>query len=485
MNTQRLRQKILELAIHGKLVPQDPDDEPASILLERMKAEKEQFIKKNNNRTSRSAKASKISHMPFEISDSWTWTTLGEIGVWQSGGPPNRANKDYFKGNIPWLKTGNLNDGLVTEIPERISEEAIANSSAKINPAGSVVITMYGATIGKLDILTFPAATNQACCACIEYLGITPLYLFYFLLSQRALFIAQEDGSAQPNISKEKIIKTAIPLPPLKEQQRIVEKIKACFTVIGQIKQNKTDIQTTANTARSRILDLAIHGQLVPQDSNDEPASELLKRISPKVEIPCDNARYNFLPCHHIHSKSIYYGNKIQRLSDQNKSGTKHCCIVCMDSAVFSHTLWRSKPKNLLAYKGYLVENYKPQTVNLRLQSINKYLKFTKQEKLKVKFVKVQQKNFLENVISNADYKFLKTHLQADGYDEWYFIVWFMAATGARVSELLHIKAEDVQVGYLDIYKAVKYAVYIYRRTYVLKQQNGSKKKTFLLAIYF
>ena len=108
--------------------------------------------------------------------------------------------------------------------------------------------------------------------------------------------------------------------------------------------------------------------------------------------------------------------------------------------------------KNLLAYKGYLVENFKPQTVNLRLQGINKFLEFTKQDKLKVKFVKVQQKNFLENVISDADYKFLKARLKADGYEEWYFIVWFMAATGARVSELLHIKAEHIKVGYLDLY---------------------------------
>lgn len=108
--------------------------------------------------------------------------------------------------------------------------------------------------------------------------------------------------------------------------------------------------------------------------------------------------------------------------------------------------------KNLLAYKGYLVENFKPQTVNLRLQAVNKFLKFSKQEKLRMKFVKAQQKNFLENVISDADYKFLKTKLKADGYDQWYFIVWFMAATGARVSELLQIKAEHVSVGYLDLY---------------------------------
>ena len=108
--------------------------------------------------------------------------------------------------------------------------------------------------------------------------------------------------------------------------------------------------------------------------------------------------------------------------------------------------------KNLLAYKGYLVENFKPQTVNLRLQAVNKFLEFSKQEELKMKFVKAQQKNFLENVISDADYKFLKTKLKADGYDQWYFVVWFMAATGARVSELLQIKAEHVSVGYLDLY---------------------------------
>ena len=99
-----------------------------------------------------------------------------------------------------------------------------------------------------------------------------------------------------------------------------------------------------------------------------------------------------------------------------------------------------------------MVENFKPQTVNLRLQGINKYLEFIKQDKLKVKFIKVQQMNFLENVISDADYKFLKTRLKAEGYDDWYFVVWFMAATGARVSELLHIKVEHVKVGYLDLY---------------------------------
>lgn len=107
---------------------------------------------------------------------------------------------------------------------------------------------------------------------------------------------------------------------------------------------------------------------------------------------------------------------------------------------------------NLLAYKGYLMENFKPKTVNLRLQAINKYLEFIKKDKLKLKFIKVQQKNFLENVISNADYQFLKNKLKQDNNLEWYFVVWYLAATGARVSELIQIKVEHVLLGYIDLY---------------------------------
>ena len=129
--------------------------------------------------------------------------------------------------------------------------------------------------------------------------------------------------------------------------------------------------------------------------------------------------------------------------------------------------------ENLLAYKGFLMEHFKPQTVNLRLQGINKYLEFIRKEKLKMKFVKVQQKNFLENVISDADYKFLKRKLKSDGYQEWYFVVWFMGATGARISELLKIKAEHVEVGYLDLYsKGGKI-----RRLYIPKRLREEAKE--------
>ena len=299
MDTKKLRQKILDLAIHGKLVPQDPNDEPASVLLERIKAEKERLIKEGKiKRNKKSAKTSDTPHygnVPFEVPDSWVWTTLGEVGTWQSGGTPSRSNKTYYGGNIPWLKTGDLNDGLISYIPESITEEAVANSSAKINPTGSVLIAMYGATIGKLGILTFPATTNQACCACIEFNAIIQLYLFYFLLSQRNEFTAKGGGGAQPNISKEIIVNTFIPLPPLSEQQRIVMEIEKWFALIDQVEHGKVDLQETIKRAKSKVLDLAIHGKLVPQNPNDEPAIKLLKRINPDFT-PCDNGHSRKFP---------------------------------------------------------------------------------------------------------------------------------------------------------------------------------------------
>lgn len=143
---------------------------------------------------------------------------------------------------------------------------------------------------------------------------------------------------------------------------------------------------------------------------------------------------------------------KFKRFLDKQNLSTNTVTSYLWTVRYFLSHYGEVTKKNLLAYKGYLVEMFKPQTVNLRLQGMNKYLEFLKLDKLKMKFVKVQQKNFLENVISNADYKFLKTKLKADGYDDWYFVVWFLTATGARVSELVQIKAEHVQLGYLDIF---------------------------------
>ena len=296
MNTKALRQKILDLAIHGKLVPQDPNDEPASVLLEHIRAEKERLIKEGKIKKPKKSKtACDKPHYPFELPKGWEWTTLGEIGSWQSGATPSRMNKDYYGGNIPWLKTGDLNDGTIIYIPEYITQRALEETSVRLNPKGSVLIAMYGATIGKIGILSFPATTNQACCACYEY-SINQMFLFYFLLANRENFIAMGGGGAQPNISKEKIISTNMPLPPLKEQERIVAEIERWLSFVDIVEKEKSDLQSTICLAKSKILDLAIHGKLVPQDPNDEPASELLKRINPKAVITCDNPHYQNLP---------------------------------------------------------------------------------------------------------------------------------------------------------------------------------------------
>lgn len=223
---KQAKSKILDLAIHGKLVIQDPNDEPASKLLKRINPD---FTPCDNGH---------YTQLPFEVPQNWSWTTLGKIGKWQSGSTPNRLNKDYYNGNIPWLKTGDLNDGYITHIPEYITEKALNETSVKLNPTGSVLIAMYGATIGKIGILTFPATTNQACCACEVFNGIDREFIFLFLLSHREEFIKMGGGGAQPNISKEKIINTYIPLPPFTEQKRIINAVNKIFAQLDAIMES-------------------------------------------------------------------------------------------------------------------------------------------------------------------------------------------------------------------------------------------------------
>ena len=238
---------------------------------------------------------SHYENVPFEIPENWCWTTLGEVGKWQSGATPSRLCKEYYGGDIPWLKTGDLNDGYITDIPEYITQKALKETSVKLNPAGSVLIAMYGATIGKVGILTFPATTNQACCACVEYEATDQQYLFYFLLSHKENFIRQGGGGAQPNISKEKIVETLLPLPPFNEQKRIVNEVEKWFSIIDKIESGTIELESYVKQTKSKILDLAISGKLVPQDPGDEPAIELLKRINPDFQ-SCDNSHYGNLP---------------------------------------------------------------------------------------------------------------------------------------------------------------------------------------------
>ena len=223
--------------------------------------------------------------------EGWCWRYLSDIGTWQSGATPSRGVKAYFGGSIPWLKTGDLNDDYVKDIPERITDKALKETSVKLNPEGSVLIAMYGATIGKVGILTFPATTNQACCACSELCGVDNRFLFYFLISHKEEFIRQAGGGAQPNISKEVIVNTPIPVPPAEEQKRIVSEIEMWLGVLKDIDKSSLFIHAGINNCKARILDLAIHGKLVPQDHSDEPAIELLKRINPDFK-PSDNLHY-------------------------------------------------------------------------------------------------------------------------------------------------------------------------------------------------
>ena len=285
MNTKKLRQKILDLAIHGKLVPQDPNDEPASVLLERIKAEKERLIKEGKiKRPKKSAKASDTPHyenVPFEIPENWVWATLGEIFTLQAG--KNITAKDISaKQDADYRYPcygGNGLRGYVSFYNKEGRFPLIGRQGAlcgNVNDAN-----------GKFYATEHAVVVNTYCNTNVYWVINTLLYLN---LNQYAT------STAQPGLSVSTINEVMIPVPPLKEQQRISNSIKSWFSLIDQLEQGKSDLQTAIKQAKSKILVLAIHGKLVPQDPNDEPASELLKRINPKAEITCDNGHYPQLP---------------------------------------------------------------------------------------------------------------------------------------------------------------------------------------------
>ena len=222
--------------------------------------------------------------VPYEIPESWEWVKLGDIGLWGAGATPSKSNIKYYEPqSIPWLLTGDLNDGYITNIPNKISELALEKTSVKLNPKGTVLIAMYGATIGKLGILTFPATTNQACCACNTLFEADKLFLFYFLMSERKKFTSRAEGGAQPNISKEKIVNTLFPLPPLAEQKRIVEQIEKALAKVDDYAESYNRLQKLdkefPDKLKKSILQYAMQGKLVAQDPNDEPVEVLLEKI--------------------------------------------------------------------------------------------------------------------------------------------------------------------------------------------------------------
>ena len=296
MDTKKLRQKILDLAIHGKLVPQDPNDEPASVLLERIKAEKERLIKEGKIKGSKkSAKTSDTPHyenVPFEIPSSWVWTTGNEIfsplrSCIPQGDTFIYVDIDAIDNKVNIIKN------------PKIMRTADAPSRAtRYTKAGDVLFSMVRPYLRNIAIVpenSWIASTGFYVCSPSKLL--LSQYCYYLMLSDYVVDGLNQymKGDNSPSINNSHILSWLYPIPPLTEQQRIVKEIERWFASIDEIEQDKSDLQTIIKQAKSKILDLAIHGKLVPQDPYDEPAIELLKRINPNFT-PCDNGHYPQLP---------------------------------------------------------------------------------------------------------------------------------------------------------------------------------------------
>jgi len=267
MISNRLRKAVLQAAMEGKLTEQLSDDGNAIEYITEYK------IKKLND----------IADFP-KIPKSWIYTNLGEIGIWKAGSTPLRSKTEYYQnGKIPWLKTGDLNNGIIYDIPECITEKALNETSLKLNPVGSILMAMYGATIGKLGILGIEATTNQACIACITKDFVYNKFLFYYLYSEQDKFIKKGVGGAQPNISREKIVATEFPLPPIEEQKRIVEKLEVLLAEIDKLEQDEKALKELEDKfperLKSAIIESAMKGKITNQDLNDNSVVEILTKI--------------------------------------------------------------------------------------------------------------------------------------------------------------------------------------------------------------
>ena len=302
MNGKQLKNSILQWAIQGKLVPQDPNDEPASVLLDKIRQEKERLVKEKKIKRDKNASIiyrgednsyyEKMlatgevkcidEEVPFKIPVGWEWCRMGSIGDWGAGATPAKGNPDYYGGSILWLRTGELNNGIVYDSEIKVTKKALQECSLRMNRIGDVLIAMYGATIGKVAIVGKELTTNQACCACTPF-GIYNYFLFYFLMGSQIDFIKKGEGGAQPNISREKLVSHLMPIPPLTEQYRIVEKIQYLLPLVekysdSQILQDKLNSEIK-DKLRKSILQEAIQGKLVPQIAEEGSAQELLEQI--------------------------------------------------------------------------------------------------------------------------------------------------------------------------------------------------------------
>jgi type I restriction enzyme S subunit len=243
------------------------------------------------------------------LQDNFPVLKISDIADTSSGGTPNRGMIEYYNGNIPWVKSGELKDGIITSCDEYITEEGLKNSSAKLFPKGTLLVAMYGANIGKTGILDFDATTNQAVCAIFPRVDISKDFLFWYFKQQRIEFIAIGKGGAQPNISQTVINNASIVVPDETVQKKIVDFLEAIeqgkgvdknFFIpevledverIYKYKNSYVDLSesfenqlTQIDNLNQAILQEAVQGKLVPQNPTDELATELLQRIKAEKE---------------------------------------------------------------------------------------------------------------------------------------------------------------------------------------------------------
>ncbi|MCS2437754.1 restriction endonuclease subunit S [Bacteroides ovatus] len=293
MDTKKLRQKILDLAIRGKLVPQDPNDEPASVLLERIKEEKERLIKEGKIRKSKKTVSSDTYHyenVPFKVPEVWVWTTLGEILELVSGQdfPPEKYNANIA--GIPYIiGASNIEN-------EQLIINRWTESPSVYSYLNDLLVVCKGAGVGKMAINNIGVAHIARQIQAVRgYTNYTDIKYIKAVVKNNIENIISKANGLIPGLKRELLLSLQLPLPPISEQRRIVCEIERWFFLIDQIEQGKADLQTVIKQAKSKILDLAIHGKLVPQNPNDEPAIELLKRINPDFT-PCDNRHSGKLP---------------------------------------------------------------------------------------------------------------------------------------------------------------------------------------------
>ena len=299
MDTKALRQKILDLAIRGKLVPQDPNDKPASVLLERIRQQKQQMVKEGKLKPKDIKKDSVIfvgednlhyekfadgrvkcieDEIPFELPDGWIWCRLSQIITLFSGQDldPSRYNNEGI--GIPYITgASNLEDGKV--VINRWTDSPTTHATD-----GDLLITCKGSGVGKMawcDICDAHIARQIMALRCVD--GLLSGYL-EIVISAMLSNIRLKANGLIPGLSREIILEMMFPLPSLEEQKRICSKSREILSYIDGLNSQKSKLVGSVGILKSKILDLAIRGQLVPQNPADEPASVLLERIRAEKE---------------------------------------------------------------------------------------------------------------------------------------------------------------------------------------------------------